>query len=758
MTSNTLPPPAEPEPTVLDLYKSVTKDWTSFFNFIRSLWDARRRAEMNRALTEEVHHEAEERPAALLSPPVETKPFPWRSTLAVFIALFAQYLLEPTIRNTVLAIPLYVLACGLGIWALIKDEWNLPSLPPPRQTTDRLHVRGLAVFSAIGFGLYAFMDFREGVFTPRNVIAWTLGLFALCYGLWQSRRKPAPVIPQADAPTAETTDASLPESEEAPRKPARRFWQFNRIGDEHVLILSMSRGQTAKLLWAALVLAVFGLVVFFRTNQLGEVPAEPFSDHAEKILDVYDITQGQHSIFFPRNTGREALQMYWTLLIAQVFGTGLSFTSLKLGTAILGILTLPYIYLLGKEFGGARAGLFALFLFGIAYWPNVISRIGLRFPLYPLFTAPTLLYLIRGLRTRSRNDFILSGLFLGLGLHGYSPFRIMPFVILAAFAIYFLHPQAKGTRRQAIWQLAIIVVVALFVFLPLLRYWIDHPELFSFRAFSRLGSIETPLPGPAWQILLSNLKNGLLMFNWDDGEIWVNSLPHRPAFDVVTGVLFVFGVVLLSARIVRQRDWRDILLLVSIPLLLMPSILSLAFPGENPALNRAGGAAVAAILVSALALDGLTTSFGGGMRRTIIAWGLTAALLGVSAYQNYDLVLRQFNQNFRLGAWNTSEMGKMISEFGETYGRTDTVWIVPFPHWIDTRLPGVWAGIPNRDFALWPENFAGTLEMPAPKLFMFRQEDVETRKALAQLYPNGVLTHHTSATPGKDFMIFFVEK
>ena len=44
----------ESEPTVLDLYKSVTKDWRSFFNFIRSLWDARRRAELDHALAIEV--------------------------------------------------------------------------------------------------------------------------------------------------------------------------------------------------------------------------------------------------------------------------------------------------------------------------------------------------------------------------------------------------------------------------------------------------------------------------------------------------------------------------------------------------------------------------------------------------------------------------------------------------------------------------------------------------------------------------------
>jgi hypothetical protein len=111
-----------------------------------------------------------------------------------------------------------------------------------------------------------------------------------------------------------------------------------------------------------------------------------------------------------------------------------------------------------------------------------------------------------------------------------------------------------------------------------------------------------------------------------------------------------------------------------------------------------------------------------------------------------------------LGAWNTSEMGGLISEFRDKYGETDSVWIVPYPYWVDTRLPGVWAGIPNRDFALWPQNFAKTLSVPGPKMIMYRFDDLKTENALKQLYPNGVLTRYTSKYPGKDFMVLRIEK
>ena len=146
------------------------------------------------------------------------------------------------------------------------------------------------------------------------------------------------------------------------------------------------------------------------------------------------------------------------------------------------------------------------------------------------------------------------------------------------------------------------------------------------------------------------------------------------------------------------------------------------------------------------------------MVRTWLAWGLTCGLLAAAAYQNYDLVFRQFEAQYRLNALNTSEMGKVISEFRESYGQTDTVWIVPFPHWVDTRLPGVWAGIPNRDFAIFRENLPGTLSAPDPKLFMFWREDPETEQALMELYPHGVLTLYTSAVPGREFSIYFVEE
>jgi hypothetical protein len=392
-------------------------------------------------------------------------------------------------------------------------------------------------------------------------------------------------------------------------------------------------------------------------------------------------------------------------------------------------------------------------------------------PLYPLFVAPTLFFLLRGLRTRNRNDFLLSGLFLGLGLHGYSPFRIVPFVVIAAFVLFWLHDQSKGARKDAVVWLALIGFTSLFVFLPLLRYWMDFPGEFGFRAASRLSGIENPITQPVWLVFLSNVWKALKMFNFNDGQIWVHSVTDRPALDIVSAALFVFGMALVLVRYIRKRHWLDLFLLVSIPLLQLPSTLSLAYPGENPALNRAAGAYIPAFILAALALDGLISAIGLGKpainrsegRRAIVAWGLLGLLLVGSARQNYDLVFRQYYQSFRGGSWNSSDMGQVIKDFEQTYGRNDSMWIVPFPSWVDTRLPAVWTGIPNRDLAMWPENLPGTVELAGPKLFMVKANtedpdgnDQASLDVLESLYPNGTGRLFDSDVPGHDFWIFTV--
>jgi hypothetical protein len=188
-------------------------------------------------------------------------------------------------------------------------------------------------------------------------------------------------------------------------------------------------------------------------------------------------------------------------------------------------------------------------------------------------------------------------------------------------------------------------------------------------------------------------------------------------------------------------------------------------------LNRAGGAYVTAFVIVGLALDAVVSALSAkteaGSRsrklRVGLVWGMVVILMVVSGVQNYYLVFRQYTDAFRTGAWNSSDMGAVIKQFEEKYGTTDTVWVVPFPHWVDTRLPGVWAGITNRDFAMWRENLPETVQLPGPKLFIVKAHrklaefnDQETLELLFELYPNGAVELYDSGVEGHDFWMFSV--
>jgi hypothetical protein len=534
------------------------------------------------------------------------------------------------------------------------------------------------------------------------------------------------------------------------------------------------------------------IAVYFRADLINEIPSQMNSDHAEKLLDVWDLEHGYPRVFFPRNTGREAFQFFLIAAVDKYLHTGVSFLSMKLGAIAAGLLTLPFIYLIGLEIGNRWVGLWAMAFAGIAYWPNVISRLALRFTFYPFFVAPTLYFLIRGLRRKSQNDLLISGLLLGLGLHSYTPIRILPVVVVAGVGLYMLHhlltikttglyasgpadesynervalrvkwqPGYARVQQWAFTGLAILTLVAVIGFIPLLRY-IANPinrEMFFYRTFTRTGSLEQPLPGQPLEIFLSNTWNAMRMFGWDGGDVWTVSIPHRPALDEVSAALCYLGMGLLFIRYLRKRSWLDLFLLLSVPLLMLPSILSLAFPYENPVLSRTSGAIVPVFVMVGVALESLLSTL---RERLGIRWGrAVAAGLGIglfllAANANYDLAFDKYRRNYELSSWNSSEMGAVYHEFASTIGTRDTFWLVGYPHWVDSRLISIAAGYPDHDCAIMPEYLADTLPEPRAKLFVLHSIDTISLETLKQLYPQGTTQEYQSKYETKNFFMFFV--
>ncbi|MCC7360197.1 MAG: glycosyltransferase family 39 protein [Anaerolineales bacterium] len=623
-----------------------------------------------------------------------------------------------------------LLAAGVALFAVVVwyDHLLGTARPVETEAESKLDFRWWLLGAALVLGAYGFYAAGDNTYRWGGVIAWVLSLAAWMAALWDWRTPPAEM--------------------------ARR--SLARLG-----ALAETKGLAIPLSRVALVfLIVLGIGAYFRFAQLDAIPPEMTSDHVEKLFDVNDVLNGRHPVFFERNTGREPLQFYFAALLIELFHTGVTHLTLKLTGAIAGLVMLPFMFLIGKELEDTEFGLWAMLLAGMSFWAVAISRVGLRFPLTPLFVAPMLWFLLRALRRNSRNDFLLAGLTLGLGLYGYSTIRLVPLVIVLAVVIWLIWSPPGRSRRQLIANTILLFATTFFTFLPLYRYAISPDNIFWYRSFSRLTGEEQAINGSVIQIFLENNWNALRMFNYLGDQVWVNTLPGKPSLDYITGALFLFGVAFALGRVVFRRDRVALFLLLALPVLLLPSTLSVAFPNENPSVVRAGGAIPVVFTLTAYPLwllwkrlRAVWPGLRGLWARRLIFGAMVTAVFVV----NSDMYFRQYPRQYLGGAENASEIGAVVRDFAQSIGSYDRAWMCLHPYWADTRAVGIYAGQVGWEQVLPPDQLGQLAGDPRPLLIVMHPQGQDCIAAARQLFPTGTLTlRHSARDPNHDYLLFFV--
>lgn len=515
--------------------------------------------------------------------------------------------------------------------------------------------------------------------------------------------------------------------------------------------------------------AILGLALFFRAFRLNAVPVEMTSDHAEKLLDVYDVLIGARPIFFVRNTGREAFQFYLTAALIQWTPLELGHLALKVGTALFGVIAVPLTYLLGKELYGRPVGLFAAFFLAVSHWHVTISRVGLRFPFTAAFATPAVYFLLCALRRNRRNDWLAAGAFLGIGLHTYTTMRIVPLLFVLLILIRVAHDIVTkltlrgGLRRSAMayptlradfWLNAMRGgAMSLLLFVPLLRYMTENPTGFWYRAASRALA-----PTPAaqlWRTFWQNFADALLMFNYRGDVVPMNTVPEAAALGPVSGGLFVLGVAYVIWRLLVRRELSSAYVLVSFVVLLLPSVLSLAFPSENPSVVRTGGAASFVMIMASLPLALLVEYVWTTRGRRFFAPLVLMVLLGGAVVTSYSWYFHEYDANIRRSLWNATEMGDVLRQFEASGGNLRNAYHVAYPHWVDTRNIAINAkDITWRNAVTDLEQISAHVEEPGRKLYLVYPEHEAALKVLRENYPDGTVRVQASARPGKQFLVF----
>lgn len=300
---------------------------------------------------------------------------------------------------------------------------------------------------------------------------------------------------------------------------------------------------------------------FFRLWQLDAIPPGIYPDEA---MNANDALTSPGKLFYPDNNGREGLFINLIALSFSIFG--ISIWSLKVISAIAGILTVYGVFLLTREIFWSRNGanaiaLLSSFFLAISFWHINFSRISFRAILVPLVMTFAFYFLLKGFRTNTVKNFVISGIIFGLGFYTYIAFRVA--VLLLPF-MFLPHLRQRKILSQSTLFLIVIFVTAL----PISIYFLQNPEFF----ISRAGGVSIfSQAHPALEFIKS-LGAHLAMFNFGGDNNWRHNLAGTPQLLWPVGILFLIGAAISVRKAITSPA--HLLLFAWFLIMLLPSALS----------------------------------------------------------------------------------------------------------------------------------------------------------------------------------------
>lgn len=301
-------------------------------------------------------------------------------------------------------------------------------------------------------------------------------------------------------------------------------------------------------------LCAFGL-------RLWQLDSTPPGWRDDEIINSLVISQhvldGELAVYYADASGHEALYHALNAFFLGLFGS--TVWGIRYLSVILGTLTVPLTYLLGKKLFGSTVGLVAAAGLAVSFWALMYSRIGLRHILMPPLTLAAFYFFWRGFEAKNQrlairdwkslinfqspiSNLTISTVFIGLGFYTYFASRGLP-LILVAFLIYaalVAWPLVKRKWRGLIWLFMLAAILAV----PLMLTLQQQPE-----SEARVAELAVPLialgdgdVAPLMEHVLITLG---MFVNQGDGE-WLYNILDRPVLTSIGAVFFWMGVAITA--------------------------------------------------------------------------------------------------------------------------------------------------------------------------------------------------------------------
>lgn len=334
-------------------------------------------------------------------------------------------------------------------------------------------------------------------------------------------------------------------------------------------------------------------IIFYR---FADIPKHLSFDEVEFTRLALSLDNKAYIPYSQLATGHSTLYFY--ILLASLKTFGINTFALRLPTAIFGILSVIFFYLIleiiykkNKELNTRYLILTTLVLL-TSHWFLNFARFSFEATFLLSLELISIYFLLKfedikkatrsnflanrqgppwgcgGLKNLGSSFLIISGFFSGLAFLSYTPGRI-----------FFLLPLSFLIFKKNIKQLIYFLIPFIIIITPLTSYLLTHKDTRVDQQFFLMNHempVNEKLTG-----LWHNISSTALMFNIKGDVNGRHNYPNKPALNPILGILFIVGL------LISIKDFKNIynkLFLLYFLLSIFPALMT--YPWENPNMLR----------------------------------------------------------------------------------------------------------------------------------------------------------------------------
>jgi 4-amino-4-deoxy-L-arabinose transferase-like glycosyltransferase len=287
---------------------------------------------------------------------------------------------------------------------------------------------------------------------------------------------------------------------------------------------------------------------------------------ANKILSL-----GYIEPYVTSALGQPTGPLYFSAIFIKLFDD--SVYVLRLSMTFFGILSIPSFYILSNLFFKKKISLLITIALSFSLFHMHYSRIAFMLISSSFFQIWTLYFLIKGYKSNKIENYLLSGLFCGIGLHSYNVYTIFPLIILSFFTFQIIISKFSYSEILKIFSFIFTFIISalpllLFIFFSPDTYF-SHHEIYSFKSLSENYNALSIFEKSS--LFFSNGINNISGFFIGYSPDYVDAFGQFYTINYIYLFLALCGIII----IIKRRDQLEIFFLLSfIITVIFPSFLT----------------------------------------------------------------------------------------------------------------------------------------------------------------------------------------